>query len=148
MSEEKQQTKTESDKNKTGSAGIENEGLKLLGKAAETIAGNNKIMGNVLKFVLSPLGLIALLCGMGYLLWKNKTHKDRIVALEKELLEAKYEIKDLEKEVTALEKIRKPKQIAEYEQEHEETHGIDYVPMRHSSKGNKRPERNKNIHLD
>lgn len=84
-------------------------------QAAEIIAGNNKIMSNVLKIAFSPFGLIIALCGFGYLLWKNKTHKDKIGELQKELMEAKIEIKDLKKEVDTLEKIRRPQQITDYE---------------------------------
>ncbi len=148
MSEEKQQTKPEPPKSKTASGGIEKEGLNLLGKAAETIAGDNKLLGNVLKFILSPIGLIAMLCGIGYLLWKNKSHKDRIVALEKELLEAKFEIKDLGKEIQSLEKIRKSKEIETYEAEPEETQRLNYAPITQLQGGYKRPVQNKNIHLD
>lgn len=143
MSEEKQQTKTKPESDSTT-----NEGLNLLSKAAETIAGDNKLLGNILKFVLSPLGLIALLCGLGYLIWKNKSHKDKIVALEKELLDANYEIKDLKKEVAVLEKRRKPKLIEEYEHESEETEEISYVPKSLAHQRDNLPIRNKNIHLD
>lgn len=150
MSETKQEQKSgpAQEKNNTTSSGLENEGLKLLSKAAETIAGDNKILGNILKFILSPLGLIALLCGMGYLIWKNKTHKDKIVALEKELHEAKYELKDLQKEVEGMEKTRMRKQVIDSAEEPEELQGINHFAANRLQTSYGRSSKNKHIHLD
>jgi hypothetical protein len=133
MSEETQQKKTKSD-----SSGSEKEGLNLLSKAAETIAGDNKLLGSILKFILSPLGLIALLCGVGYLIWKNKIHKDRIADLEKEL----------QKEIEAAEKFRKRKQIIDFDEEPEALNGIDYPPINRFQQRTKPSFRNNTIQLD
>lgn len=76
----------------------------ILAAAAETIAGDNKLLGTLLKIILSPLGLIAALCGIAYLWWKNSTYKSKISDLEKEIQVCKFTIKELEREVKAFEK--------------------------------------------
>lgn len=73
-------------------------------KAAETIAGDNKLMGTVLKLILSP---ITLLIGVGLLIYafiKMKGQRDEIEKLKAENLKLKEDYTDLEED---LEKVKK-----------------------------------------
>lgn len=76
----------------------------VLEKAADTIAGDNKLMGSVLKLVLSP---ITLLIGVGLLIYafiKLKGQKEKIEKLKAENLKLKEDYTELEED---LEKVKK-----------------------------------------
>jgi hypothetical protein len=112
-------------------------------KAAETIAGDNKLLGNVLKFVLSPIGAIILLCGAGYLIWKNKTLNDKQLALQRELLEAKSEIRELQGELART--AHKMPELGTYEED--DFRGSAYSVKRQPKILSRKIDRRK-IHLD
>ena len=122
----------------------------VLTTAAETIAGDNKLMSAVLKVVMGPFGLIAALCGLGYLFWKNKTYKDKIKELEKELHASQVEIKGLEKDLNYMEKSQRTKHHEDEPVDEPEysDHRLGFVPMRPLSGEVKRSTKRKNIYLD
>lgn len=125
MSEEKDSTKQ-----------TKVDGPSIMAKAAETIAGDNKLLATILKILLSPLGLIAALCGIGYLWWKNSTYKSKITELEKELQLSKFTIKELE---TDLKNFEKESYFNTHRKEDSE---FGHVPFRRSNMNGR------NIHLD
>lgn len=148
MSEQKKEQpakKTTSQEQGKGVAGTETAGAKVLAKAADTIAGDNKLMATIMKVVLSPLGIIAALCGIGFLLWRNYTLKNKLADLQKELLTAKFQIKDLEKEVKVLEdKENKSREIEhEYQEPKHILHGLSNSYERLIPEINSRPLKRK-----
>jgi hypothetical protein len=88
-------------------------------KAAETIAGDNKLMGTVLKLILSP---ITLLVGVGLLIYafiKLKGQKEEIEKLKAENLKLKEDYTGLEKDFERVKKkYKKIKSLTETETEH------------------------------
>jgi len=87
-------------------------------KAAETIAGDNKLMGTVLKLVLSP---ITLLVGVGFLIYafiKIKGQKEEIEKLKAENLKLKEDFTELEDDFEKVKKkYKKIKTLSETESE-------------------------------
>ncbi|MFO0356644.1 MAG: hypothetical protein ACK50A_06780 [Sphingobacteriaceae bacterium] len=87
-------------------------------KAAETIAGDNKLMGTVLKLILSP---ITLLIGVGLLIYafiKIKGQKDEIEKLKAENLKLKDDYTELEEDFEKVKKkYKKIKTLTETESE-------------------------------
>ncbi|MBK7816086.1 MAG: hypothetical protein JNJ41_12025 [Bacteroidia bacterium] len=87
-------------------------------KAADTIAGDNKLMGSVLKLVLSP---ITLLVGVGLLIYaflKLKGQKEEIEKLKAENLKLKEDCTELEEDFEKVKKkYKKIKTLAETESE-------------------------------
>ncbi|MBA2611172.1 MAG: hypothetical protein H0U95_04320 [Bacteroidetes bacterium] len=87
-------------------------------KAAETVAGDNKLMGTVLKLILSP---ITLLVGVGALIYafvKIKTQKDEIEKLKTENLKLKDDYTELEEDFEKVKKkYKKIKTLTETESE-------------------------------
>ena len=87
-------------------------------KAAETIAGDNKLMGSVLKLILSP---ITLLVGLGLLIYafiKIKKKKEEIEKLKAENLKLKEDYTELEEDFEKVKKkYKKIKTLAETESE-------------------------------
>lgn len=119
-------------------------GDNLWAKAIETIAGDNKLLNTVLKIALSPIGIVAAVCGFGYLLWKNKEYKEKIAQLETDLQGARHEIKSLEKDLRMAENLLK-----QADEEKEETTGrLGFVPLQHIPYGRKQTMKRKNIYLD
>lgn len=57
--------------------------------AFETIVGDNKLLSTVLKIVLSPIGLVAVLCGVGYLVYKNMEYKKENAKLSQDYKDLK-----------------------------------------------------------
>jgi len=47
----------------------------------DTIVGDNKLLGAVLKIILSPLAIVVVLCGVGFLIYKNLEYKKEIQKL-------------------------------------------------------------------
>lgn len=88
-------------------------------KAADTIARDNKLMGSVLKLVLSP---ITLLVGVGLLIYafiKLKGQKDEIEKLKAENLKLKEDFTELEEDFERVKKkYKKIKSLTETETEH------------------------------
>jgi len=122
--------------------------------AIETIAGDNKMMSTVLKVVLSPIGIVAALCGIGYLLWKNKTYQDKIKELEEDLHDAQLEVSGLEKDVEYLKKGKRPKYREDEDEEDEDEERryrvghVGFLPLQPLSSDLRRSEKRKNIYLD
>jgi cell division protein FtsB len=87
-------------------------------KAAETIAGDNKLMGTVLKLILSP---ITLLVGVGALIYafvKIKAQKDEIEKLKAENIKLKEDYTELEEDFEKVKKkYKKIKTLTETESE-------------------------------
>jgi hypothetical protein len=87
-------------------------------KAADTIAGDNKLMGTVLKLILSP---ITLLVGVGLLIYafiKLKGQKEEIEKLKAENLKLKEDYTELEEDFEKVKKkYKKIKTLAEIESE-------------------------------
>ncbi|MDX2172807.1 MAG: hypothetical protein SFY56_06785 [Bacteroidota bacterium] len=87
-------------------------------KAADTIAGDNKLMGSVLKLVLSP---ITLLVGVGLLIYafiKLKGQKEEIEKLKAENLKLKEDYTELEEDFEKVKKkYKKIKVLSETESE-------------------------------
>ncbi len=87
-------------------------------KAAETISGDNKLMGTVLKLILSP---IMLLVGVGLLIYafiKMKGQKDEIEKLKAENLKLKEDYIELEEDFEKVKKkYKKIKTLTETESE-------------------------------
>lgn len=87
-------------------------------KAAETIAGDNKLMGTVLKLVLSP---ITLLVGVGLLIYafiKIKGQQEEIEKLKAENLKLNYNYTVLEEDFEKVKrKYKKIKTLTEAETE-------------------------------
>jgi cell division protein FtsB len=87
-------------------------------KAAETIAGDNKLMGTVLKLILSP---ITLLVGVGFLIYafiKLKGQKDEIEKLKAENIKLKEDYTELEEDFEKVKKkYKKIKTLTETESE-------------------------------
>jgi len=87
-------------------------------KAAETIAGDNKLMGTVLKLILSP---ITLLVGVGLLIYafiKLKGQKEEIEKLKAENLKLKEDFTELEDDFEKVKKkYKKIKTLSETETE-------------------------------
>lgn len=85
-------------------------------KAADTIAGDNKLMGTVLKLILSP---ITLLVGLGLLIYafiKLKGQKEEIEKLKAENLKLKEDYTELEEDFEKVKKkYKKIKMLAETE---------------------------------
>ncbi len=67
-------------------------------KAAGTIAGDNKMLGSILRFVLSPLGLLIGAGLIGFGLYKMKGMKDEIEKLKSENKQLKDDFEELEEE--------------------------------------------------
>ncbi len=88
-------------------------------KAADTIAGDNKLMGSVLKIVLSP---ITLLVGVGLLIYafiKLKGQKEEIEKLKAENLKLKEDYTELEEDFEKVKKkYKKIKVLSETENPH------------------------------
>ncbi len=87
-------------------------------KAAETIAGDNKLMETVLKLILSP---ITLLVGVGLLIYafiKLKGQKEEIEKLKTENLKLKEDYTELEEDFEKVKKkFKKIKILTETESE-------------------------------
>lgn len=87
-------------------------------KAAETIAGDNKLMGTVLKLILSP---ITLLIGVGLLIYafiKMKGQREEIEKLKAENLKLKEDYTVLEEDFEKVKKkYKKIKSLTETESE-------------------------------
>jgi hypothetical protein len=66
--------------------------------AANTIAGSNQMMGNILKFILSPLGLIIGAAIIGFGLYKMKTLKTELEKSKADNLKLAESYKELEEE--------------------------------------------------
>jgi hypothetical protein len=101
--EEKTEQKQTGSKTDKGLSGTEAE-KGVWEKAADTIAGDNKLMGSVLKLILSP---ITLLIGVGLLIYafiKLKGQKEEIEKLKAENLKLKEDYMELEED---LEKVKK-----------------------------------------
>ena len=120
MKEEKEE-KTEQKQNssKTGKTLLGTDEEKgVWEKAAETIAGDNKLMGTVLKLILSP---ITLLIGVGLLIYafiKIKGQKDEIEKLKAENFQLKEDYTGLEEDFEKLKKkYKKIKSLTETETE-------------------------------
>lgn len=88
-------------------------------KAADTIAGDNKLMGGVLKLVLSPITLMA---GVGLLIYafiKLKGQKDEIEKLKAENLKLEEDYTKLEEDFEKVnKKYKKIKTLTETESEY------------------------------
>ena len=88
-------------------------------KAADTIAGDNKLMGSALKLVLSP---ITLLVGVGLLIYafiKLKGQKVEIEKLKAENLKLKEDYMELEEDLEKVKKkYKKIKVLSETENPH------------------------------
>jgi DNA repair exonuclease SbcCD ATPase subunit len=67
-------------------------------KAAGTIAGDNKMLGTILRFVLSPLGILLGLGLIAFGLYKMKGMKDEIEKLKSENKQLKEDFEELEEE--------------------------------------------------
>lgn len=88
------------------------------GKAAETIAGDNKLMGSVLKLILSPITLLAGVGALIYAFVKIKAQKDEIEKLKAENLKLKEDYTELEEDFEKVKKkYKKIKTLAETESE-------------------------------
>lgn len=87
-------------------------------KAAETIAGDNKLMGSVLKLILSPITLLAGVGALIYAFVKIKTQKDEIEKLKTENLKLKDDYTELEEDFEKVKKkYKKIKTLTETESE-------------------------------
>ncbi len=98
-------------------------------KAAETIAGDNKLMGVALKIILSPLTLIA---GVGAIIWcffKIKGLKEEVEKLktENKKLEDEKIIQD-EEYHRVKKKYKKLKELNEAGQE-SNVNGLGFIPQ-------------------
>ena len=101
--EEKTEQKQSGNKTEKDLSGTD-EGKGVWEKAAETISGDNKLMGTVLKLILSP---ITLLVGVGLLIYafiKLKGQKDEIEKLKAENIKLKDDYNELEE---GFEKVKK-----------------------------------------
>lgn len=87
-------------------------------KAADTIAGDNKLMGTVLKLILSP---VTLLVGVGLVIYafiKLKAQKEEIEKLKAENLKLKDDYSELEDDFEKIKKkYKKIKTLTETESE-------------------------------
>jgi|GEM_PF-2456835 DNA repair exonuclease SbcCD ATPase subunit len=127
-SEKKEQDSKEAKKEKTMN-GTEQEKEKLAWweTAANTIAGNNQMMGNILKFVLSPLGLIIGAAIVGFGIYKMKTLKTELEKLKADLQKLGESYKELEEEHEKLrKKHKKLKALNEFEAE-KTTQGLGFL---------------------
>lgn len=87
-------------------------------KAAGTIAGDNKMLGSVLRFVLSPLGILIGAGLIAFGLYKMKGMKDEIEKLKSENKQLKEELEELEEEhQKTKKKFKKLKTLNEIEAE-------------------------------
>ena len=87
-------------------------------KAAETIAGDNKLMGSVFKLILSPITLLAVVGALIYAFVKIKTQKDEIEKLKAENLKLKEDYTELEEDFEKVKKkYKKIKTLMETEPE-------------------------------
>lgn len=115
--EEKTEQKQSGNKTDKGFSGTDPE-KGVWEKAAETIAGDNKLMGTVLKLILSP---ITLLIGVGLLIYafiKLKGQKDEIEKLKAENLKLKEDYTELEEGFEKVKKkYKKIKTLSEAESE-------------------------------
>lgn len=116
--------------------------------AAETIAGDNKLLSAFLKLILSPLGLLAFVGVILYLLYKNKEHKDTIAKLEAELKESKQSAKNRtdKAEESGTKKIRRKNEDQEEDEEHF-FQGIPHIPAKNQQRI-KGLSKNKTIYID
>ena len=86
----------------------------------ETIAGDNKLLGTVLKVVLSPIGLAALACGAGYMFYKNSTYKrenQKLVEENKSLLEQYKDLKASHDQLHEKYVVSKNRRALDYEED-------------------------------
>lgn len=117
MKEAKTEQKQNSTKTEKTLLGTEEE-KGVWEKAAETIAGDNKLMGTVLKLILSP---ITLLIGVGLLIYafiKMKGQKDEIEKLKAENLKLKDDYIVLEENFEKVKKkYKRIKSLTETESE-------------------------------
>lgn len=89
-------------------------------KAAELIAGDNKLMGSLLKLIISPFALLAGAGLIAYLFFKNKGYKDEITKLKEENAKLLNEKSFLAEEAeTQKRKYKKLKKVLEVEQSQE-----------------------------
>lgn len=89
-------------------------------KAAELIAGDNKLMGSLLKLIVSPIALLAGAGLIAYLFFKNKGYKDEITKLKEENTKLLNEKSLLAEEAeTQKRKYKKLKKVLEIEQSQE-----------------------------
>jgi len=116
---ETKEEKTEQNSSKTDKTLLGTDAEKgVLGKAAETIAGDNKLMGSVLKLILSPITLLAGVGALIYAFVKIKTQKDEIEKLKAENLKLKEDYTELEDDFEKVKKkYKKIKTLAETESE-------------------------------
>ncbi len=137
MAEEKEKkTEPASDKDETAS----------WLKAAQTIAGDNKLLSTILKFLLSPLAIVVALCVAGFLFYKNMKHKKENTRLEGENKKLEEEAKKLKEKVEKMEdnyqalveKQQQPKKRQFIDYDEPPMREMSYAPSQRSSEGSKR----------
>lgn len=118
MKEEKTEQKQNGNKTNKSLSGTDAE-KGVWEKAADTIAGDNKLIGSVLKLILSP---ITLLVGVGLLIYafiKLKGQKEEIEKLKAENLKLKEDYTELEEDFEKVKKkYKKIKTLSETENSH------------------------------
>ncbi len=67
-----------------------------LGAIVQSIAGESKLADTLRKIILGPVGILAALGGIGYLLYQNNRQRRRISQLEKENERLRESVDDLE----------------------------------------------------
>jgi hypothetical protein len=124
MSEEKEKQENQKAENKKQSLNGTSENS-AWEKAAEMIAGDNKLMSSLLKLLLSPFTLIAGAALIIYLFVKNKQHKDEITKLNEEKKKLAEEILIAMEETESLrKKYKKLKKVFEIEKSQTENHSL------------------------
>lgn len=103
----------------------------VLEKAAETISGDNKLMDTVLKFLLSP---IALLAGVGLIVYgfieikKQKAEIEKLKSENKKLADEKEELKEDYDKVKK--KYKKMKELQESQEPENSLKSLGFVTQK------------------